>query len=184
MSTLAPVGTVKRRWLRYISDCRELVMQRCTTDDDAYRCDGCGRIFIRRPRVLAHHHCFGRGKLVAEPLASHPDFGAGLCRACHREVHADKPGERNRLVCLAALMRAWETFGLEPAEPITLERHPVEVTTGGLFGNTPLELIHAFIPGALEGLPEIDTLNGHARSLERMLKDDGTWTYLLAKAGK
>lgn len=152
MSTLAPVGTVKRRYLKYIASCREQVMQRCINDDDAYKCEGCPRVFIRRPRVLAHHHVFGRGKIVAEPLASHPDFGAGLCRDCHREVHANPDGPKNRLLCGVALHRAWDTFSFDPA----------------------------FILADEDG---ITSINGLARALERMLRDDGTWAALKEKAG-
>ena len=152
MTTLAPLGIVKSRYLKYIASCRELVMERCTDMDDAYKCEGCGRCFVRGPRVLAHHHCFGRGKLVAEPLASHPDFGAGLCRPCHREVHADPDGGKNRLLCMVALHRAWDTFGIEPY--------------------------------FIDDMSSLSTINGLARSLERMLKDDGTWIALLVKAGR
>ena len=149
MSTLAPVGTVKRRWLAYIAKCREEIMFRCTTEDDAYRCEGCQRTFVRRPRVLAHHHVFGRGKLIAEPLASHPIMGAGLCRlGCHREIHADPKGLLSKRIRIAALQRAWQTFGFAPCEPI-----------------------------------EEDALNGYARAIERMLRDDGTWLVLREQAG-
>lgn len=155
LSTLAPVGTVKRRYLAYIARCREQVMERCTTEDDAYRCEGCQRTFVRRSRVLAHHHVFGRGKLIAEPLASHPIMGAGLCRlGCHREIHADIPGLLNKRIRIAALQRAWQTFGFAPVDGV--------------------------VPEHLED----DALNGYARAIERMLKDDGTWLLLREAAGQ
>jgi|HubBroStandDraft_6_1064221.scaffolds.fasta_scaffold47248_3 hypothetical protein len=165
---LPQIGAVKRRYLKYIASCREAVMQRCINDDDAYKCEGCPRVFIRRPRVLAHHHVFGRGKIVAEPLASHPDFGAGLCRDCHREVHADPEGYKNRLLCMVALHRAWDTFGFQVAV----------VTEDADTGRLEPVLGTAFYRD-----DDMASINGLARSLERMLKDDGTWAVLREKAG-
>lgn len=138
-----------RKWSTYIAKCRDEIMTRCTDEYDAYRCEGCQRTFVRRPRVLAHHHVYGRGKLIAEPLASHPVMGAGLCRKCHREIHADPDGLLNKRIRVAALQRAWQTFGFAPCEPLAE-----------------------------------DSLNGYARAIERMLKDDGGWQRLREAAGQ
>jgi hypothetical protein len=148
-TTLAPEGKRAARWRSYIAKCREKVMERCTDMNDAYRCEGCRRTFVRGPKVLAHHHVFGRGRtVVAEPLASHPDFGAGLCGQCHPMIHADPKGLLSKRIRIAALQRAWQTFGFAPCEPI-----------------------------------EEDALNGYARAIERMLRDDGGWLVLREQAG-
>jgi hypothetical protein len=151
VSTVPAVGKTKRRWQAYQAKSRDEIMDRADG-----KCEGCG---LKVGRIhLAWHHVFGRRAIVAEPLASHPVFGAALCSQlwigalpadCHREIHADIPGLLNKRIRIAALQRAWQTFGFAPCEPI-----------------------------------EEDALNGYARAIERMLKDDGTWLLLREAAGR
>jgi hypothetical protein len=155
--SLAAVGKTKRRWQTYQARSRDEIMDRA-----GGKCEGC-RGAVGRSR-LVWHHSFGRSKLVAEPLASHPVFGAALCSQrmgitpadCHGAIHADPQGLLSKRIRIAALQRAWQTFGFAPIDVRWTQDEPIAE----------------------------DSLNGYARAIERMLKDDGGWDVLRAAAGQ
>jgi hypothetical protein len=150
-SRVNAVGKTKRRWQKWQAECRAAIMTRADG-----RCEGCGR--EQRADHLAWHHVFGRGKHIAEPLASHPAMGAALCSGwwlgntpsdCHRTVHANPGCDEEIHLMDDAIERACATWGFEQSS--------VELSREALIGN--------------------------ARALETMLRDDGTWEALKIEAG-
>jgi hypothetical protein len=112
---LPRVGRVGLRWEQWRKRQRALVALRMDGKCEGYRC---------AERATDWHHVFGRGKLVAEPLASHHTMTVGLCRTCHNASHRrERP--LTPILELAALQRVCVWFRLpqvdDPREVRTVE---------------------------------------------------------------
>ena len=67
------------------------------------------------PGYIDVHHVFGRNNIIGEPLASHPDFLAGVCRPCHARItnpHVEKDRQDQLKLQWEALARIKQTFDL------------------------------------------------------------------------
>ncbi len=65
---------------------------------------------------LHAHHVAGRGRIVSEPLASHPALLSLLCDVHHRALHATPGGELEVSVLRTACDRVRETWGVSATE--------------------------------------------------------------------
>lgn len=64
--------------------------------------------------MLDWHHIFGRGRnaFVSEPLASHIDLGANLCRPCHTEITDNPHNRAARILEWQAVEKVANRWGL------------------------------------------------------------------------
>jgi len=90
-------GTI--RWDQWRKRQRALVAIRARGECEAPRC---------KEKPTEWHHVFGRGHLIAEPLASHHTMTVGLCGNCHKAT-TRKERPLTPILELAALQRvcAW-----------------------------------------------------------------------------
>ena len=120
VSTLKARGISTKRWEKWRARQRDLVMEKRGNGDCEAR-----DTFGKRCAIGADqwHHCFGRGHVVAEPLASHHTMTCGLCFGHHRHVHTKPAGLVARVLKSEALIRGAAWFALPTVQDVReLER--------------------------------------------------------------